>query len=72
MIRGRQHVEDGNDVHRGHLFEQCVVEHPRGNDRVVAGEGVRYVGNALAAADTELGRLQVDGVAAELCGREFH
>ena len=72
MVRGRQHVEDGSDVHRGHLLEQCVVEHASGDDRVVAGKSVRYVGNALAAADTKLGRLKIDGMAAELRGRELH
>ena len=33
MVGRRQHIEHGCGVHRRHLLEQTVIEHPRGDDR---------------------------------------
>ena len=72
MVGAREHVEHRRGIHRRHLLEQFVVEHARGDDRMIAGERARHVCDALAAADAEFSRLQVDWMAAELRGREFH
>ncbi len=49
-----------------------MVEHARGDDRMIAGEGARDVLDALARADAKLVRLQVDGMAADLRRRQLH
>ena len=49
-----------------------VIEHPRGDDRVIAGERARHVLDALAAADAELVLLDIDRMTAELRGRHLH
>ena len=43
-----------------------MVEHPRGDNPVIAGERPGDVLDALAGADAELGRLDIDRVSAEL------
>ncbi len=72
MVAAREHVEHRRGIHRRHSLEQFVVEHARGDDRMIAGERARHIIDALAAADAEFSRLQVDWMAAELRGREFH
>ncbi len=49
-----------------------MIEDARGDDRVIAGERVRHVLDALARADAELVRLDIDRMAAELGGRHLH
>src|SRR5437899_96216 len=49
-----------------------MVEHPRRDDRVIAGERARHVLDALARADAELCRLQIDRMRTELGRRHLH
>ena len=72
VIGRREHVQHRHRFHSRHLLDQTVLEHARGDDRVIAGERASHVLDALARADAELGRLQIDRMAAELCGRHFH
>ena len=49
-----------------------MVHHPRGDDRVIAGEGAGDVLGGLAGAEADLLLLDVDRMAAELDDRHLH
>src|SRR5690242_10084080 len=49
-----------------------MVEHPRGNDRMIARERVSHVRDAFARANAELVGLDVDRMPAQLRSRQLH
>ena len=53
--------------HDRDLLQEAVIQDARGDHRVKASEGMRHILDALSRADAQLGRLQVDRMAAELC-----
>ena len=57
---GRRRVEGARHAH-----QRGVVEHPRAQHGVVAGQGPGHVLGRLALVDADLGALDVDGMAAE-------
>ena len=63
MIAVREQVEHRRLDRGRHRREVAMVHHPRGDDRVVAGEGAGDVLGALAGAEADLLLLDIDRMA---------
>ena len=67
-----QHVDDGNEIERGHAFDDGVGEHPGTDERVEARHGAGHVFDGLTGVESDFLTLDVDGMTAKLHNGHLH